>query len=190
MTVKDLVKNVNRLYKVLDKADKGGDAFDKVVYRQLKSLISAAGKRTFNMRGLSVEQRQIFREAGEKFLTHKGSTLEGAKDIQRLKVDNFNNQLRAAYGYVPQNRELYEEAFRALKADGAYEEVGDSPSFSFIVEEVNAIMATYNGKLSDIQTIKDYVISSWRTDHPYPERESAYEEVAEIYGTPNRDVNL
>lgn len=190
MTVKNLVKDVNRLYKLLEKADKGGEAFDKVAYRQLKSLISAKGKRTFNMRGLTVDERQIFRDAGEKFLHSKGSTLEGAMDTRRLKVENFNNQLRAAYGYIPENRELYEAAFRALKADGAYEEEGTSPPFDFIVEEVNSIMAAYNNKIDDIQTLTDAVISSWRGEHPYPERESAYEEVAAVYGTPGRDVNL
>lgn len=190
MNVKDLVKEVNRLYKLLDEADKGGEFFDKVAYRQLKSLISAKGKRTFNMRGLTIDERQIFREAAEKFLSYKGSTLEGAKDTRQLKVDNFNNQIRAAYGYVPENRDLYEKAFRALKADGGYEEQGDSPDFAFIVESVNAALGAYDEQLINIEDLKNYVIGSWREDHPKPERESAYEEVAAVYGTPNRDVNL
>lgn len=185
MNQKNLVAEVNRLYKVLREADKGGITFDKDAYNGINKLLTSMGKRTFNLRGLTVGQRQALRMAGEKFLRSKGNTLEGAIDTHNKKVDNFNNQLRQAYGYNPVNQEMYELAFKKLYKSGAYESTGISPDFSQIVEWTNNLLFEIDQRLDKGQdtSLIDFeqeIYNAWAHANNI-ERESAYDILREIY---------
>lgn len=185
MTVKALVIEVNRLYKALQAADKDGLSFDKDAFNGIDKLVKSVGKRSFNMRGLSVGQRQAMRLAGEKFLRSKGKTLAGAIDTHNKKVDNFNNQLRQSYGYNPVNQEMYEIAFKKLQKEHAYESSGTSPDFQQIVEWTNNILAAIDEKIENgldtaMLDFEQEIYNAWKQVNNI-ERESAYDTLHEIY---------
>lgn len=168
MSKTNLIAEANRLYKLLKQADKGGESFAKDAYKQLDRLIKSVGKRTFNTRGLTKAQKMHFKNAAQKFLSSKTSTLEGAKDTYSKRDIAFNNIVRQNYYYKPENLELYRDTIKKLDASGYFEEMGTSPIWDDIIRDVNDWASNSENKIvnSQNQTLENFVKESiqMRTD--------------------------
>lgn len=146
------VAEANRLYKLLKKADKDGETFERYAYNQLNSLIKSVGKRTFNTRGLTSSQKMVFENAAKKFLKSKTSTISGAKETYDSKRQRWVNQIRTSRNFNSENFEIYEKYFINLEKAGYFEEIGVSPDFDYLMQTINTYMLNSDERLSKIMS--------------------------------------
>lgn len=197
MTQKELIKAVNSRLKELVAAEKAGVKFDKIVLHSLQAFLKPLHKKTLNFRGLTVEQRQLVREAGERFIKAKGSTLAGSIDSYNKKRENFQMRMRATKAWEEYFEkgltfDMIEEVFRDLKYNGAFELEGASPSDDYIIQlayqSFNNLRSDSGAVMADIGDIGRDAVELWKKIEKI--EDSAYEDLVKLYYSKKREVSI